>query len=89
MARAAVNQAKRCAHKRRVLFVVTDGACDYGPQTVKRMATYLEQACGTVMAHVSIGTPLQGSFRAEVMVPYGTSLAKVGLEHFVKVLQAL
>jgi uncharacterized protein with von Willebrand factor type A (vWA) domain len=89
MARAAVSQAKRAPHKRRVLFVVTDGQCDHGPATVKRMANYLEQACGTVMAHVSIGTPLSGSFRAEVCVPFGTPLAEVGLEHFVKVLQAL
>jgi Mg-chelatase subunit ChlD len=89
MARIAVNQAKRAPHKRRVLFVVTDGGCDYGPVTVKRMAAYLEQACGTVMAHVSIGTALQGAFKAEVMVPCGTPVAKVGLDHFVKILQAL
>lgn len=89
MARAAVSQAKRASHKRRVLFVITDGQCDYGPQTVKRMATYLEQACGTVLAHVSIGMPLSGTFRAEVMVPRDAALTEVGLEHFVKVLQAL
>ena len=89
MARAAVNQAKRAPHKRRVLFVVTDGGCDYGPHTVKRMASYLEQALGVVMAHVSIGTPLTGSFRAEVRVPHGVPLAQVGVDHFVKVLQAL
>jgi len=89
MARAAVNQAKRAPHKRRVLFVITDGGCDYGPQTVKRMANYLEQALGVVMAHVSIGTSLTGAFRAEVMVPHGVPLAQVGVDHFVKVLQAL
>jgi Mg-chelatase subunit ChlD len=89
MARAAVNQAKRAPQKRRVLFVVTDGGCDYGPQTVKRMANYLERSLGTVMAHVSIATPLQGSFRAEVCVPCGAALSEIGLEHFVKVLQAL
>jgi hypothetical protein len=89
MARAAVNQAKRAPQKRRVLFVVTDGACDYGPQTVKRMANYLEQALGTIMAHVSIGTALTGAFRAEVRVPCGAALSEIGLDHFVKVLQAL
>jgi Mg-chelatase subunit ChlD len=89
MARVAINQAKRAPHKRRVVFVVTDGMCDYGPTTVKRMATYLEQACGTVMAHVSIDTPLSGTFKAEVRVPYGKPLAEIGLDHFVKVLQAL
>ena len=85
MARMAVSQAKRAGHKRRVVFVVTDGGCDWGPKTVKRMAGYLEQSLGTVMAHVSIGAPLRGSFKAEVMVPYGTPLAEVGLEHFTKV----
>ena len=89
MARAAVDQTKRAPQKRRVLFVITDGACDYGPQTVKRMVKYLEQACGTVMAHVSIGSALQGAFRAEVRVPHGVPVAQVGLDHFVKVLQAL
>jgi len=89
MARAALAQAKRAGHKRRVLFVVTDGACDYGPATVKRMAGYLEKTCGTILAHVSIGTSLAGAFRAEVQVPYGVEVSDVGLEHFVKVLQAL
>ena len=74
---------------RRVVFVVTDGGCDYGPETVKRMAAHLEKTYRTVLAHVSIGTPLQGSFKAEVCVPYGAPLADVGLAHFVKVLQAL
>jgi cobaltochelatase CobT len=89
MARVAVNQAKRAPHKRRVVFIVTDGGCDYGPKTVKRMAKYLEQACGTVLAHVSIGTPLTGAFQAEVYVPSNTPLTSIGLDHFVKVLQAL
>ena len=89
MARAAVHQATRAGHKRRVLFIITDGGCDYGPRTVKKMAGYLEQTYGTILAHVSIGTPLTGAFKAEVCVPYGTPLAQVGLDHFVKVLQAL
>jgi Mg-chelatase subunit ChlD len=89
MARVAVNQAKRAPHKRRVVFVITDGQCDYGPATLKRMATYLEQSCGVVLAHVSIGTPVSGCFRAEVCVPHGVPLAKVGLDHFVKVIQAI
>ena len=89
MARMALAQAKRAPHKRRVLFVVTDGGCDYGTPVVKRMANYLEQAHGTVMAHVSIGTALTGAFRAEVMVPFGKPIADIGLEHFVKVLRAL
>ena len=41
------------------------------------------------MAHVSICAPLTGAFKAEVMVPWNVPIAKVGLEHFVKVLQAL
>jgi hypothetical protein len=89
MARVAVNQAKRAPQKRRVVFVVTDGGCDHGPHVVKRMAGYLEKTFGTVLAHVSIGTPLAGSFKAEVMVPVGTPFAEIGLDHFVKVLQAL
>jgi len=89
MARAALAQAKRAPHKRRVLFVVTDGGCDYGRNVLARMATYLEQACGVVLAHVSIGTPLSGAFRAEVQVPYGCEVSDIGLGHFVKVLQAL
>jgi hypothetical protein len=89
MARVAVNQAKRAPQKRRVVFVVTDGGCDYGPATVKHMAAYLEKTHGTIMAHVSIGTPLTGAFRAEVRVPHGTKLSELGLDHFVRVLQAL
>jgi hypothetical protein len=89
MARAAIAQSKRAVGKRRVVFVVTDGGCDHGPAAVKGTATYLEQTYGTVLAHVSIGNPLAGCFKAEVLVPHGKSVADIGLEHFVKVLQAL
>ena len=89
MARMATSQAKRAAHKRRVMFVVTDGQCDYGMHTVKRMANYLEQYYGTILAHVSIGSKLTGAFRAEVQVPAGQPFASVGLEHFTKILRAL
>ena len=89
MARAATAQAKRARHKRRVLFIVTDGGCDYGPAVVKRMGNYLEKSLGTIMAHVSIGAPLYGAFKAEVMIPWDKPVAEVGLEHFTKVLQAL
>jgi Mg-chelatase subunit ChlD len=89
MARAAISQAKRAPQKRRVLFVVTDGGCDWGPMVVQRMANYLEKTQGTIMAHVSIGNPLTGAFKAEVLVPCGVPLSDVGVDHFVKVLQAL
>jgi hypothetical protein len=89
MARAAIAQSKRALGKRRVVFVVTDGGCDYGPAAVKGTVAYLEQTYGTVLAHVSIGNPLAGSFKAEVLVPHGQSVSEIGLEHFVKVLQAL
>ena len=89
MARAAVAQAARAPGKRRVLFLVTDGGCDYGQETVKRMARHLEKTCGTVIAHVSIFTALRGSFKAEVRVAPGQAIADVGLDHFVRVLQAL
>jgi hypothetical protein len=89
MARAAIAQAKRAPNMRRVLFVVTDGSCDYGHATVKATADYLERTYGTIFAHVSIGSPLQGNFKAEVRVPRGQSFANIGLEHFVKVLRAL
>lgn len=89
IARAALAQAKRAPDKRRVLFVITDGGCDYGTNTVKRIVEYTEQTYGTVLAHVSIGTMLQGAFRAEVRVESHQRVADVGLEHFTRVLQAL
>jgi hypothetical protein len=89
MARAGVAQHKRAPGKRRVLFILTDGGCDWGPDVVKRAATYLEKTCSTVLAHVSIGTPLMGAFKAEVCVPNGQPLSELGLEHFVKVLRTL
>ena len=78
MARIAVAQAKRAGHKRRVVFVVTDGGCDYGARTVKHMANYLEQTYGTVLAHVSIGTPLTGAFKAEVCIPSAHPWLRLG-----------
>ena len=89
IARAAIQQAQRAPQKRRVMFIITDGSCDYGPAAVKSIADYVERTYGTVLAHVSIHSRLMGAFKAEVMVPYNGSIAEVGLDHFVKVLQGL
>jgi uncharacterized protein with von Willebrand factor type A (vWA) domain len=89
IARMSLAQSRRAPGKRRVMFVVTDGMCDYGTATVKRIVGYAEKTYGTVFAHVSIGMPLQGTFKAEVEVPAGKPLADIGLDHFARVLQAL
>ena len=89
LARAGLAQAARASHKRRVLFVITDGDCDHGHETVKVTADYLAKTYGTVLAHVSIVTPLRGAFKAEVQIKPGQQITDVGLESFVRVLQAL
>ena len=89
IARAAMAQHKRAPYKRRVLFIITDGGCDYGSSVVKRTGEYVEQACGTVLAHISIGRHCVGEFKAEVAIVGGKKILDVGLGHFVKVLQAL
>ena len=58
-----------------------------GPRDCRRMAAYLEKHFGTVLAHVSIGTPVSGAFRLSFVL--WKPLSEVGLDHFVKVLQAL
>jgi Mg-chelatase subunit ChlD len=80
MLAVALRQAMAAPYKRRVMFVVSDGMCDDGPESLKAVATYVETALGTELAHMSIHMRPQACFRNEVHVPRGSDIAAIGLE---------
>ena len=88
MLAVAQKQVVRARGKRKVMFVISDGMCSAGPNTLKGVATYIEQSMGVELAHMSIGNPLRGCFRNEVHVNPLDDVANVGLTSLVKALEA-
>jgi hypothetical protein len=88
MLAVAQKQVVRARGKRKVMFVISDGMCSSGPNTLKGVATYIEQSMGVELAHMSIGNPLRGCFRNEVYVNPQDDVANVGLTSLVKALEA-
>lgn len=79
MVMVSAKQAMRAPHKRRVMFVVSDGMCTLGHKALKGVASYLEANAGVELAFLSIGAPLKGCFRNEVHVDSQGDIAGVGL----------
>jgi cobalamin biosynthesis protein CobT len=87
MLKAAMQQSARAPHKRRVMFVLSDGQCDQGPWTVKAAADYVETALGIELAHLSIGTACTKTFRNEAAVWDTGSVTSVGLDMLTRTLE--
>lgn len=79
-------QQVRARNKRRVIFVITDGGCDLGPQVLKAAGEYIEQSMGAEIANLHIGYAVMGAFRNEVAVNT-RDVAKVGLERLTQTLE--
>ena len=65
---AARMQDERAKGKRKILFVITDGGCNMGPDVVKAAGHYIENTMGTEIANLHIGDQPMGLFRNEVAV---------------------
>jgi Mg-chelatase subunit ChlD len=88
MLAVATRQVKRAPAKRRVLFVISDGMCNQGEKALKATATYIEEVLGTECANLSIGNPLKGCFRNEVLVDPAKDIAAAGLTQLTNKLMA-
>jgi len=78
-------QHKRSGNKRRILFVITDGGCNSGPDVLKAAAQYVE-TLGTEVANLHIGSKVMGVFRNEVAVNV-QDVSKTGLKQLTAVLE--
>jgi hypothetical protein len=86
MIRAAHMQAARAQGKRRIMFVVTDGACDMGTHIVKAAGEYLEACMGVEIANLHIGSFDLKAFRNTVVVrPW--DVATAGLKSMTDLLE--
>ena len=68
MLAVAFEQKRRAPHKRRILFLITDGGCDLGPDVLKAAGRYVEGVVGTEVANLHIGYKPMGIFRNECAV---------------------
>ena len=68
MLAVALEQKRRAPNKRRILFVITDGGCDMGPNVLKAAGHYIENVIGAEIANLHIGYAPMGIFRNECAV---------------------
>jgi Mg-chelatase subunit ChlD len=85
--KAAALQKARGGAKRKVLFVITDGGDNDGPEGVKAAGEYIERRMGIEIANLHIGSTPMGLFRNEVAVNT-SKVVDTGLRKLVSVLEA-
>ena len=79
--------AARGRNKRKILFVITDGACNRGPAYVRRAAHYVE-SLNVETIGLSIDCDEHGAFSKEVKVSSTGDVAGVGFGALLAVLEA-
>jgi hypothetical protein len=82
----ALAQRARAPGKRRVIFVITDGGCDLGPDVLRAAGKYVETVVGAEIANLHIGYAPMGIFRNEVAVDVD-DVASTGLQSLTRVLE--
>ena len=86
MLTVAMEQKRRAPNKRRILFLITDGGCDLGPEVLKGAGKYVEDVMGTEIANLHIGNRAMGLFRNECAVNT-FDVAKAGMKTLTSVLE--
>ena len=81
---AATRLAARAPQKRKMVFVVSDGGCDDGPNAVRRACDYAERL-GVETVALCIGIPPHGGFKLAVECS-PNDIANAGLGVLVKAL---
>jgi len=82
--KAAYRQNIRASGKRKLLFAITDGGCNYGFDAMVATVAYIEKAMDIEVINLMIGQPVSGAFKNEVSVNYGEDVSSVGLEMLAK-----
>jgi cobalamin biosynthesis protein CobT len=86
MIEAANMQRQRAGNKRKIMFVITDGACNDGRLIAKAAGEYVEQTIGVEIANLHIGHSAPGMFRNEVAVR-PDRVNEVGLRQLTQMLE--
>ena len=86
LALCAKRLAVRAPTKRKMIFAVTDGACDCGPEAVRKIADHCD-GLGVEVIGLSIDSPVQSAFRFEAAVNSSDDVSKAGLGVLVKALE--
>lgn len=76
----------RAPTKRKMIFAITDGVCDCGSQTVRRVADHCDGA-GVEVIGLSIDSGTHDAFRFEARVDSSDDVSKAGLGVLVKALE--
>jgi hypothetical protein len=87
MLKSAYRQIARAPGKRKIIFAITDGACNSGIEGMIGTVAYIESALGIEVANLMIGTPVTGAFKNEVSVAVGKAVCEVGLEQLTRQLE--
>lgn len=82
----ATEQRRRAPGKRRIIFTITDGGCDFGLTVLKATGRYVEDAMGAEIANLHIGWHVMGAFRNEVAANLD-DVTKSGVQSLTKVLE--
>jgi Mg-chelatase subunit ChlD len=82
----AAKLRERAAHKRKMVFAITDGACDCGSDAVRAIAAHCART-GVEVVGLSIDSRTHGAFKHEVRVDSFGDVAGVGLGVLVKALE--
>lgn len=85
MIKTSARLALRAPHKRKMLFVVSDGMDDGGPQAVKAACAYAE-SLGVETVALCIGVPVHAGFRHGVTCD-AANIQQAGLGKLVQVLE--
>jgi Mg-chelatase subunit ChlD len=76
----------RAPTKRKMIFAITDGACDCGKAGVQKIAKYCDEN-GVEIVGLSIDSQVQGAFRFEAQIDSSDDVSKAGLGVLVKALE--
>jgi hypothetical protein len=87
MLKLAHKQAARAPGKRKLMFAITDGACNMGIDGMIATVAYIEKAYGIEVANLMIGTPVTGAFTNEVSVRSSANVCEVGLDQLTRQLE--
>jgi hypothetical protein len=86
MIQAAKMQKQRAGNKRKIMFIVTDGACNNGTHVVKAAGEYVERTIGVEIANLHIGYGKPGMFRNEAAVR-PDKVSEAGLRQLTQMLE--
>jgi hypothetical protein len=85
---AAYRLFRRAPAKRRMVFTVTDGQCNFGSCAVRAAAEFCAESLDVEVIGLSIDSPTHGAFALEARVNSNDDVSEAGLGLLVRALEA-